>query len=1378
MLTYTATRERALDHRKLESSDQILSLRAIPPRRRSDENGWRSAGQRSGALSAISTRLSFHSHNHVEPKPDVHGPLGLNLLYEPSEPRVDFVFIHGLGGGSQKTWSYSSEPGMFWPKDWLPNEVGFRHVRLHSYGYNSDWTTKKASPLTIHDFGQALLADLYNSPYLRKNGDTPIVFVAHSMGGLVAKKAYLLATRDPIYKDIARRIHTMFFLGTPHRGADSAHTAKVQINDEFRHVCENIHIWSFTEAIPTKVGLPKEHVQYIEADHRNICKFDTPINPNYMVLQRAFLATIEDMASDLSFRRRDEYRSQMKKVAALLRVDQRPDAVLLATNEKQHPGSCQWLTESQAFQEWVDNPVDGWEELGPLEDPLEGEKRPKILWLDGRPGTGKSVAAGHVIRYLQSCNLDCSFYFFEHKNKSGSTIAAFLRSLAFQMAESNFEIRRAVVSMAEDDIRINHDDHHMLWTSLFTERILKVEHTRPQYWVIDAVDECSSKGMPALVSMLSNLDYKSPVRVFMTSRPGGQLGRLLSLERTEFTEMTTGQEGSLRDIELLVRARCPGASDAGHYHDLVTDVLAKCNGIFLSPEMDMFYSRIIATIVESPSFELAKCILKWAICSPEPLHFEELAEAVKLDIGRTLTASGGQLETMTGHLVYVDNQLAEVCLSVLCGTEFAPPRMRRKGMTAKNTVFSALADYAALNFSYHLMHGSSAADGPLILLNKFLRSNVLTWIEKTASTRNLWTLQLTAQRLKAYLGRRAKYQSLASVESQTVARWAADIYHIVAAFHSSLLTSPSSIYFLIPHFCPPKSIIQELFAKPTRQLRIAGPLEEDWNDRLACYLFPEEASAVACCTRFLAVGLADGGIKIYHVAGSDSDSSDESDRQPAAWLPSEWIRLDPGHRLAALAYRNASVLIWDLSSVEQIGKFEKEGFEDVYASPQTLDMIFNPVPELELLAITYKDGDIVTCNPWTLEQVNKCHLQVYLIALAATSDGRVLAGATDDGGIYLFLFETLQPIYQIGRSDNNLRIHDMVFSADNLRFFDIRGQCCTVWEPFILVPKDESDDNSSEAQSEEVITLESPVSRAHVFEWGRAITVIEHAASGNFVMVGRQDGTIDICEVSTGAVLDKLKLHDSFTEIEHIDWDDETRSLLSVDTTGRYILTRLSVVGQGSTKVQTSCLLDCREPASIRQALIGPRSESLLICTESSAKIIGLDGKNAVHLFEWDSLKRPLQTNGVSLLASEFPTQASSHPWIGGAGSGYVAQCVFQSSARTSTIFALETSKITSETQDISLQMLRTGSLNVQAVLGCTRSKLFILDTNGWVCSVGLKNLSKATQYTRHFFIPLTWRAGGGIVIKAISKTAVAFGRGEQLIILHGFLELEEAVAF
>ncbi|KAF1955023.1 hypothetical protein CC80DRAFT_395054, partial [Byssothecium circinans] len=134
------------------------------------------------------------------------GPHGLTVLHNPAEPLIDFVFIHGLRGGSRKTWSKMSNPAHFWPAAWLPMEPCFRNVRIHTFGYNSDWGARKGSSVTVHDFGQALLAEMYSSPSIGgQDNDTPIVFVAHSMGGIVVKKVLVLAKQDPNYHKLAAR---------------------------------------------------------------------------------------------------------------------------------------------------------------------------------------------------------------------------------------------------------------------------------------------------------------------------------------------------------------------------------------------------------------------------------------------------------------------------------------------------------------------------------------------------------------------------------------------------------------------------------------------------------------------------------------------------------------------------------------------------------------------------------------------------------------------------------------------------------------------------------------------------------------------------------------------------------------------------------------------------------------------------------------------------------------------------------------------------------------------------------------------------------------------------------------------------------------------
>jgi hypothetical protein len=102
---------------------------------------------------------------------DVVGPYGLSLLYAPPIPLVEFIFVHGLRGGSRKTWSKTKDPLSYWPKEWLPTDPEFKHVRIFSFGYNSDWGERKDSVLNISDFGKYLLSEITNSPDIQKDSN-------------------------------------------------------------------------------------------------------------------------------------------------------------------------------------------------------------------------------------------------------------------------------------------------------------------------------------------------------------------------------------------------------------------------------------------------------------------------------------------------------------------------------------------------------------------------------------------------------------------------------------------------------------------------------------------------------------------------------------------------------------------------------------------------------------------------------------------------------------------------------------------------------------------------------------------------------------------------------------------------------------------------------------------------------------------------------------------------------------------------------------------------------------------------------------------------------------------------------------------------------
>lgn len=207
---------------------------------------------------------------------------GLNTLVAPAFSIADIVFVHGLGGGSVSTWTMSQDPNKFWPERWLGADPAFENVRIHTFGYNASWGKRKKNPLDVHAYGQSLIEELKCHPAVSRT-DTPIVFVGHSMGGLVIKKVCILAKQNRAYESLGRRIHSIFFLGTPHRGAALAQTLNKilrvppisgskaflsnleigsetirDLNDQFRHCYTGIHLHSFTESKPMNLGISSD----------------------------------------------------------------------------------------------------------------------------------------------------------------------------------------------------------------------------------------------------------------------------------------------------------------------------------------------------------------------------------------------------------------------------------------------------------------------------------------------------------------------------------------------------------------------------------------------------------------------------------------------------------------------------------------------------------------------------------------------------------------------------------------------------------------------------------------------------------------------------------------------------------------------------------------------------------------------------------------------------------------------------------------------------------------------------------------------------------------------------------------------------------------
>lgn len=87
-------------------------------------------------------------------------PLGLTVLHSPSGyAKADVVFIHGLGGSSQTTWSKDKDLDLFWPKTFLSTEKDINSARIMTFGYNSELFNGPTS-VSIVDFARDLLFNL------------------------------------------------------------------------------------------------------------------------------------------------------------------------------------------------------------------------------------------------------------------------------------------------------------------------------------------------------------------------------------------------------------------------------------------------------------------------------------------------------------------------------------------------------------------------------------------------------------------------------------------------------------------------------------------------------------------------------------------------------------------------------------------------------------------------------------------------------------------------------------------------------------------------------------------------------------------------------------------------------------------------------------------------------------------------------------------------------------------------------------------------------------------------------------------------------------------------------------------------------------------
>jgi len=535
------------------------------------------------------------------------------------------------------------------------------------------------------------------------------------MGGCVAKKAYILARQDPTCKDLAKRVHSIFFLGTPHRGSDLAAVLEnmltvargkkpfvmdlmsnsstlTEINDAFRHFAPELRLWSFYETLPVKAGVinrivverhsatlgyHNEEIAAMNADHRHVCKFDSPADPNYKMLRNALHTAVDMMRAALlelapshsgvdliAVKPPDSTPGEASsRLRSFLDVHDTLEDDLVTLQVLKEPGSCQWFTEKICFTSW------------------KAGTAPGILWLTGRPAAGKSILSSHVVDQLKPPYAYCSYFFYKHAKAGKSTLSDCFRSLAFQMAMQDSLVREKLLQLEDEGMVWDKTDEVNVWRKLFVNCIFKLSSIPRHFWVIDGLDECANINALFTKKLLATLPDE--LRVFATSRNLEEIGRGLASLGPRANLQTLSDPDTLEDMRLFLTTKLKELDRLESDEDreaMCEKILKKSSGSFLwvrlvlqefenawteeameaalrevPADLHDVYSRIVQSIeADKRKTQLAKSILTWVVLASRPLTVDELRCAVKLDVNHTLQNMGKAIPSLCGQLVFID----------------------------------------------------------------------------------------------------------------------------------------------------------------------------------------------------------------------------------------------------------------------------------------------------------------------------------------------------------------------------------------------------------------------------------------------------------------------------------------------------------------------------------------------------------------------------------------------------------------------------------------------------------------------------------------------------------------------------------------------------
>ncbi|CZR69490.1 related to vegetatible incompatibility protein HET-E-1 [Phialocephala subalpina] len=335
--------------------------------------------------------------------------------------------------------------------------------------------------------------------------------------------------------------------------------------------------------------------------------------------------------------------NQLQHSITWLSADEKiQETVYERTSRRRHDKTCEWILNEPRWKNWI-----------------KDDSRNPSLWLDGKPGSGKSVMCSFIVQTLTTTLDLTTCYYFCSSQDTENICHQILAIIVLQIIRQHPEVCTLI---ANEYVYRGSTCGMVQLRSLVPQLLEVVGYTRI---IVDGIDECSKDDQKTILKELQSICVSPTthckilfssrrevhIREKLSSQPQVSLdGRqevdfdIRSFIKYKVTKLRTSDKDLLDRVESILVEKADGMF---LWVRLVVDELKHCysdaametTATSLPKGLKAAYGRILDRIMDSNNSRnarfLAIRILGWMACSYRTLKIYELLDGLAFDSSNT-----------------------------------------------------------------------------------------------------------------------------------------------------------------------------------------------------------------------------------------------------------------------------------------------------------------------------------------------------------------------------------------------------------------------------------------------------------------------------------------------------------------------------------------------------------------------------------------------------------------------------------------------------------------------------------------------------------------------------------------------------------------------